>query len=107
MLPLPHHYNVTVDASAEQSLQASADQLPDITIAPPAEFGGPGNQWSPEHLLMSSVASCLVLTFQAIAKVAGLEWRSISCRSQGKLDKVERKAKFTEIHTTVKTPYHR
>lgn len=57
------------------------------------------NVWSPEDLLMSSVASCTILSFRAIARASKLEWISLNCTSVGTLDRVERRTQFTEIVT--------
>lgn len=99
MQSLPHHYTVTVTGQPEQNLICSVDHVPPLTVAPPPQFGGPGDQWSPEALLMAAIANCLVLSFRSIAKASGLSWLSIDCVSEGKLDKVDRKVQFTEVWT--------
>jgi hypothetical protein len=38
------------------------------SCAAPAEFGGPGDQWSPESLLAGAIASCFALTFRFVAR---------------------------------------
>lgn len=102
MKALPHHYSVNVAGSPGGNLTVSANNLPTLDVAPPEQFDGPGDQWSPEELLMAAVANCLVLSFRAIAKASKLEWISIHCESQGELDRVERKTQFTTIKTTVR-----
>ena len=62
------------------------------------EFDGPGDKWSPEDLLVASVASCLILTFRAIATASKLEWSELSCEVEGVLEMVDRKTQFTEIY---------
>lgn len=99
MQALPHHYRVYARADAEGSVTTSADGKPVISVAGPAQFGGPGDSWSPEELLMAAVADCLVLTFRAIARNSGLEWHELDVRSTGTLDRVEGVTRFTEIHT--------
>lgn len=101
MEDLPHQYRVKTQGSATSVLTSQVDNLPDIVVAPPVQFGGPGDQWSPEDLLMASVANCLVLSFKAIAKASGFEWLTIECESDGTLDKVERKIQFTDILSKV------
>ena len=99
MKALPHLYKVKVNGSPEHNLNVFAENLPALEVAPPQAFDGPGDQWSPEELLMASVANCLVLSFRAIAKASRLEWLSIECESQGELDTVDRKIQFTKIST--------
>ncbi|MEZ5572151.1 MAG: OsmC family protein [Halioglobus sp.] len=102
MSDLPHLYTVKSAGGSSGHLTSQAEGLPNITIAPPSQFGGPGDQWSPEDLLMASVSSCLILSFRAIAKASKLEWHSIECESSGVLDKVERKMQFTSVLNKVR-----
>lgn len=97
MNPLPHHYTVLSHAAAEGSVALSARRLPTLQSAPPAEFGGPGDQWSPETLLMAAVADCFILTFRAIARASKLEWQALDCRAEGTLDRVEQITRFVSI----------
>ena len=94
----PHHYTVTATGSNQDShITVSSAGLTDIATDAPAEFGGPGDQWSPEALIMAAVADCFILTFRAISSASKLEWESIHCEATGTLDRVERITKFTEI----------
>jgi organic hydroperoxide reductase OsmC/OhrA len=97
MQELPHHYKVAATAGpvGEVELASSADDL--IHSAPPAEYGGPGDLWSPETLLVSAVADCFILTFRAIARASKLEWSTVSCDVTGTLDKVDGVTQFTEF----------
>lgn len=99
MKALPHTYTVNVAAEPGNNLLAAAENLPTLGVAPPLQFDGPGDQWSPEDLLMASIASCLVLSFKAIASASNFEWISIECESSGELDKVDRLMKFTKVYT--------
>jgi peroxiredoxin-like protein len=65
--------------------------------APPREFDGPGNLWSPETLLVAAAADCFVLTFKAIAATAALKWSKIICAANGTLERAEDGVRFTEI----------
>tara|TARA_R110001592_G_scaffold61158_22_gene186283 strand:+ start:12835 stop:13269 length:435 start_codon:yes stop_codon:yes gene_type:complete len=98
---LPHHYSVIVNAEPENSLKTSAAHLPTIEVAPPRQFDGPGDKWSPEELLLAAAANCFVLSFRTVASIAKLEWQAIQCTTEGVLDKVERTMQFTEIVTRV------
>ena len=101
MLNLPHHYSIKVNGTPTGDLIASADHLPQLEISPPLEFGGPGDKWSPEDLLMAAVANCLVLSFRIIAEKSKLEWTSIECISEGELNLVDGKMLFTKITSKV------
>jgi len=97
MQQFPHHYQVNAQSAQEGSVQLSAENLPAIETAPPAQFGGPGNLWSPEDMLVGSIANCFILTFRAIARASRLEWTSLTCDVSGTLDRVERSTEFTEF----------
>lgn len=69
-----------------------------IEVATPPEFPkGLPNIWSPEHLFVSAVSSCLMTTFLAIAENSKLEFSKFTCQAIGKLDKVDGKFMVTEI----------
>lgn len=95
MQELPHHYAVSARAAAEGEVTLAAPRLPDLTSAPPAEFGGPGDRWSPETLLAAAVADCFVLTFRAIAGASHLAWAALECEAAGTLDRIEGTTRFT------------
>lgn len=97
MQQLPHNYSTSAKGESSGSLSVSCSGLPDISCAPPTQFGGPGDQWSPEDLLLASVSSCLILSFRAIARASKLDWIDIDCKVDGTLDRVERQVKFTEL----------
>ena len=98
MQDLPHHYTVSANGADTGTITLSASNVPDISSAAPAEFGGPGDQWSPESLLVAAVADCFILTFRAIARASKLEWTLLECSAEGTLDRVERVTRFTAVH---------
>jgi len=106
MQPFPHHYTVTALASAEGEVRLESDRLPTLASAPPAEFGGPGDCWSPESLCVGAVADCFVLTFRAIARASKLPWTSLRCNAEGTLDRIERVTQFTSflLRATLQVP---
>jgi organic hydroperoxide reductase OsmC/OhrA len=69
MKSFPHIYNVTASAMPDGDVELTADRLPFLLSAPPAEFGGPGDRWSPETLLAAAVGDCFVLTFRAASSL--------------------------------------
>ena len=75
----------------------SAQGLPSLESAPPAEFDGPGDLWSPESLLLAAVADCFVLSFRTLATNSSLAWTSLRCAAEGILDRAEGGMRFTEI----------
>ena len=101
MQDFPHHYKTTATARHDSNVDMTSPGLPDLKLAAPAEFGGPGDHWSPETLMAAAVASCFKLSFKAIARAAKFEWVSIRCDVVAVLDRVDKVTQFTEFHQTV------
>ncbi len=97
MKSFPHEYPADASADSEGPVQVSGRGLPQLATAPPAEFGGPGDQWSPETLLVAAVADCFVLTFRAVARANKFPYSHLDCHAEGVLDRVERVTQFTEM----------
>jgi organic hydroperoxide reductase OsmC/OhrA len=97
MEPFPHRYHVKGCGRAAGDVQLSAEGLTTLRSASPAEFDGPGDQWSPETLLVGAVADCFILTFRAVARAANLSWTSLECDVTGQLDRVDRVTQFTRF----------
>ncbi|MGB7756202.1 MAG: OsmC family protein [Salinisphaera sp.] len=100
MQSLPHHYHVHAKGSAEGEVHLGGDQLPDLAATAPPEFDGPAGYWSPETLLMASVAGCFVLTFRSVARASKLDWESVACDVNGVLERHDGRNHFA--HLTVK-----
>ncbi len=98
MQEFPHHYHVgTRVVGADADVVIASDGLPDLATAPPVEFGGPGDRWSPETLLVAAVCDCFVLGFKSIAAASRLTWSELDVRVSGTLDRIDRKMRFTHI----------
>jgi organic hydroperoxide reductase OsmC/OhrA len=69
MYPLPHQYRAHADGGPGGIVQLGADALPGLETTAPPEFDGPGGYWSPETLLVGSIANCYILTFRAGARM--------------------------------------
>ena len=114
MLMETHYYNVDIRwnrdrkgmmCSPEVARPLSADNGC-IEIATPPEFPkGIAGIWSPEHLFTAAVSSCLMTTFLSIAENSVLEFAGFTCKSKGKLEKVDGKFLMTEVmlepHVTI------
>lgn len=106
MQDFPHHYHATARSDPDENVIITSENMPQLVSAPPAEFGGPGDQWSPEHLLTASVADCFILTFRAIANASRFEWLELEAAAEGVLDRVDRVTRFTEVtvRATLRVP---
>ncbi len=106
MQDFPHRYAVSAATTTQSNVTLSSAGLPNLDTAGPPEFGGPGDVWSPETLLVGAVADCFVLSFRAIARAAKLDWDSLKCDAVGILDKVDRVTQFTafEVRAELTVP---
>lgn len=69
-----------------------------VDVATPPEFDkGVEGVWSPEHLFISAVSSCLMTTFLAMADFSKLEFHSFSCAATGSLGKIDGKFAVDKI----------
>lgn len=97
----PHHYKVQAAAKTEGSVALASERLPNLSSAPPLQFGGPGDQWSPETLLCAAVSNCLILTFRAVARASKFEWQALECETTGTLERVDGVTRFTHFASQV------
>jgi organic hydroperoxide reductase OsmC/OhrA len=97
MQPFPHRYEVEAGAMVTGDVTLESDRLPDLTSAAPVQFGGPGDRWSPETLLVAAVADCFVLTFRTIASMSQLSWMSLRCEAVGTVERIDRITRFTDV----------
>lgn len=95
MQDLPHHYHVSASAERDGNVSLQADDAPQLVSAPSVEFGGPGDQWSPEMLLVGAVVDSFILSFRAIARSSNLDWNSLECSATGLLEHIEGVTRFT------------
>jgi organic hydroperoxide reductase OsmC/OhrA len=100
MRDFPHCYAISAVASPAGDVQLDGPSLPSLVSAPPAEFDGPGDRWSPETLLVAAVADCFVLTFRGFAKASKLEWQTLTCGATGTLDRADGVTQFTGFTVT-------
>lgn len=76
----------------------SAEDVPrTINFAAPPEFLGEPGLWTPEHLLVASVATCFLATFRAIAENSKLHVLRLEVEAEGLLEKEEGGFRFTQI----------
>jgi len=59
--------------------------------------GGPGDAWSPEHLLLASVAICFIFIFRAVAESSKFEFLSLELSGSGTVDRKDGSTRFTDI----------
>ena len=92
-----HLYRVDIAWKEGRVGTMSSPELEDqIEVATPPQFdGGVEGIWSPEHLFISSVSSCFMTTFVAIAEYSKLKFEDLDVKAVGKIDKVDGKFMLT------------
>lgn len=106
MRPLPHEYEVTLTGAPAGYAALTAPGLPDLTTAPPVDYDGPGDAWSPEHLLLAAVSACFLFTFRAGARAARAAFVGLDVHTSGTVSRIEGIVRFTDIvvRATVTAP---
>ena len=94
-----HHYKVNINWEKDRKgLMSSPVLQSTIEVATPPEFPkGIEGIWSPEHLLVAAVNSCLMTTFLAIAENSKLNFVNFESHADGKLEKVDGKYMISEM----------
>jgi peroxiredoxin-like protein len=97
MKPLPHRYRVALNGGATGYAAVSAEGLANLASAPPAEFDGPGDAWSPEQFLLAAVATCFMFTLRAVAQASRVDFVSLELGVEGIVDRRDGQMRFSEI----------
>ena len=93
-----HKYEVNAHwTGARNGVVTLHDIEQQLYFSPPPEFEGEHGYWTPEHLLLSALASCYVATFSAIAQHSNFKFLDLEVGVEGRLDKVEGGWRFSEI----------
>jgi organic hydroperoxide reductase OsmC/OhrA len=106
MQDYPHFYKANAFAKPGDNVQINSPGLETLVTSSPPEFGGPEGRWSPETLLVASIADCFNLTFRAIARASKFEWYELECDAEGKLEKFNSITRFTffKLKATLRIP---
>ena len=94
-----HKYEVNVEWTQDRKGMLSSPVLTtQIEVATPPDFPkGVPNIWSPEHLFVAAINSCVMNTFFAIAENSDLSYVSFKSNAVGKVEKIDGNYQVTEI----------
>ena len=94
-----HYYDTEIIWKKDRMGILGSGVLPTtIEVCTPPPFNkGMENIWSPEHLLVGAVNSCLMTTFLAIAENSSLDFVSFHSNAVGKLEMIDGKYLVSEI----------
>jgi organic hydroperoxide reductase OsmC/OhrA len=99
-----HRFPVDVRWTGGQLTTVAVPGKPELAVATPPEFrGGVAGTWSPEDLLVGSVASCYAVTLAAVAARRGVPLRALEVRSAGDVTRrLDGRFGFTVIELEVR-----
>lgn len=93
-----HTYEINLSYHSERKGTLSSPKIPAaIQVVVPPENSNNITDWTPEHLLVAAVNSCLLSTFMAIAINLNVAFISFECNSIATIDKINDKLVFTKI----------
>ena len=75
----------------------SAAGKPNVVVGSPPEFRGEPDNWAPEELLISSVNTCIMLTFLTLAQARGVTAAGYESEAEGLLEHSDGLYRITEI----------
>jgi organic hydroperoxide reductase OsmC/OhrA len=77
---------------------AKSDNAPKaIHFAAPTQFRGLEGRWTPEDLLLCSLASCFTTTFHTLASYVDFEYTDLEVEAEGSISKIESGYSFKQI----------
>jgi organic hydroperoxide reductase OsmC/OhrA len=107
--PFPHRYEISLRWSKDAPATVEAGPRPPLVVGAPPEFEGEDRFWSPEHLLLASLASCLTTTYAFLLRRESWQPTDFRCTARGLLEKTREGIVFTSMTldvTLVVAPEH-
>ena len=94
----PVCFNTQLDWIGNKKGILRADEVQgNIYVSTPQQFGGEGQDWSPEHLFLGSLSSCFMTTFLFLARKHELPVSNFSCGAAGSVELIKGKYEFTQV----------
>jgi organic hydroperoxide reductase OsmC/OhrA len=94
-------YGVSLRREAGRHARVEAEGREGIEVGPPRDFpGADPARWSPEHLFLSALASCMMLSFLAHAEHADIDVEEYTSAIEGTIRRRadDSRYAFTAIH---------
>jgi organic hydroperoxide reductase OsmC/OhrA len=97
-----HFYevNLTWNTATQETLSSPVIASKIEVVTPPEFPKGIKEKWTPEHLFVAAVNSCLMSTFLLVADNPKFQFISFESKAVGKIEKVDGKFVLTEIVLT-------
>lgn len=98
-MSIEHNYEVSVSWNTDRrGTLNSPDLHNEIEVSTPPQFpNGIEGIWSPEHLFVAAINSCLMTTFLSIADNSKLEFIHFDSKASGKMEMIDGKYIMSEV----------
>ena len=101
-------YNTSLIWAGGEAADLKSRGKPTLEITPPLEFGGKGDSWSPEELLVGALESCMLLTTLYFVGKLKVGLSAYESHAVGRMERTVDGLRFqkigVEIHVVVKSP---
>ena len=94
-------YEVAVDWKEGKTGETRCEGKPAIAVATPPEFGGPEGIWTPEDLLTSAVATCIMTSALFFIDRAKIQLRTYKSQATATMEKTDAGLAITRIAVAV------
>lgn len=95
--PFPHRHVTSVTRTLPARARIQSEQMKPLEAGPSQQFDGDATTWSAEQLLLSSIATCLLTTFEAFAARDKIEIHAWSTHASGTVERTADGLQFTSI----------
>ena len=94
-------YETTMEWTEGKRGTAACEGKSPVEISTPPEFGGPEGFWTPEDLLTSAVAGCIMTSTLFFAERAKITMRSYAIQAAGTMEKTATGLAITKVAIAV------
>lgn len=96
--PKSFHFEASLDwIEGRTCVVAAGEGREPLRVGPPPEFRGEPGLWTPEHLFLTAIDSCLMVTFAGMAARHDLQILSYRSSIDGLLEYSGGSFRFTEV----------
>lgn len=94
-------YRTRIEWKTRRRAALRSEGLPEMEVSTPPEFKGEPGYWTPEHLYVAAIESCLMGTFIGIADKSGVQVTAYRSSATGVMKTAETGLQFTGIEIDV------
>jgi organic hydroperoxide reductase OsmC/OhrA len=95
LVPFPHHYSASLSRTFASRARVEAPSRPTLCGSPSQD--AEASAWSPERMLLSSLGTCMLTTFEVFAARDGIEVLSWDAKVSGTVEHTPEGRMFTSI----------